>query len=298
MNRGKPKIGIIGGSGLYKLKGLSNAKLVSVSTPFGSPSDKILSANYKSLNVCFLPRHGSHHNVPPHKINYKANIFALKKLGITDIISVSAVGSLKKIHKPGDFILVNQYIDRTNSRQRSFFDDDLVVHASLANPVSENLAKIIYEARFNKQVLKLGGTYIVIEGPQFSTFSESILYKSWGCDVIGMTNMPEARLAREAEISYASISMVTDYDCWNESHNEVTVDQVLEVMSKNTTKAENLLISFFEKVIKIKTWDWNNPIYTNLDNAIVTNLKKVNKKTLKKLRPILSRFINDNKVAI
>ena len=292
MNK-KPLLAIIGGSGLYNLEGISKSQLTFPSTPYGKPSDKILVAKYKKLEILFLPRHGKNHNIPPHKINYRANIFALKKLGVTDIISVSAVGSLKKAHKPGDFILVDQFIDRTKVRERTFFEDNLVAHVSLANPISSELSKLIYNSRKkNNDRIKQGGVYICIEGPQFSSYAESKLFKSWGCDVIGMTNMPEAKLAREAEMGYASIAMVTDYDCWNKSHNEVTVEQVIKVMQSNTKKAHNLLISFFEKVLKLKSWNWKNPIYSNLDNAIITNLKNVNKKNLKSLEPLLKRYLS------
>ncbi len=298
MIKKKPILGIIGGSGLYKLKGLSNHNWTSVATPFGKPSDKILKAKYKNLEVMFLPRHGSNHSISPNKINYRANIFALKKLGVTDIISVSAVGSLKKVHKPGDFLLVDQFIDRTLNRERTFFNDDLVAHVSLANPISKKLAKLIYDSSNRKQRVKFGGTYIAIDGPQFSTYAESLLFKSWGCDVIGMTNMPEARLIREAEIGYASISMVTDFDCWHKSHSDVTVEQVLEVMLNNNNKAQTLLISFFDRISKLKMWDWKDPIYNNLNTSIITNINKVNKKTLKKLNPILKRFLHHKKTFI
>ena len=289
----KPLFAIIGGSGLYELNGVIKSKLIAPSTPYGKPSDKILVAKYKKLEIFFLPRHGKNHNIPPHKINYRANIFALKKLGVTDIISVSAVGSLKKAHKPGDFILVDQFIDRTIKRERTFFENNFVTHVSLANPTSSELSKLIYNSRKNnKERIKLGGTYICIEGPQFSSYAESTLFKSWNCDVIGMTNMPEARLAREAEMGYSSIAMVTDYDCWNRSHSNVTVEQIISVMQNNTTKAQNLLISFFEKILKLKSWNWENPIYTNLDSSVVTNLKNVNKKDLEKLKPLLKRYLN------
>ena len=292
MIKNKPIFGIIGGSGLYDIKNLRNYEWTSVSTPFGKPSDKILKAKFKGLEIFFLPRHGRNHNIPPNKVNFRANIFALKKLGVTDIISISAVGSLKNNHKPGDFILVDQYIDRTLNRDRTFFDDDMVVHVSLANPISKNLANLIFKTKDFKNKLKIGGTYIAIDGPQFSTYAESLLFKSWKCDVIGMTNMPEARLAREAEIRYVSISMVTDYDCWHRAHSNVTVEQVLKTMKSNTIKVQSLLISFFNNVSKLKSWNWEDDIYSNLDNAIVTNLAKVKKQTLKKLSPLLRRYIN------
>ena len=289
----KPIFGIIGGSGLYDLDGINISKLKHVKTPYGSPSDKIVVSKYKNLEILFLPRHGKKHTFPPHKINYRANIFALKKLGATDIISVSAVGSLKKIHKPGDFILVDQYIDRTINRERTFFDNDLVAHVSLAEPTSKELSKLIFKTKKNKNVrVKLGGTYICIEGPQFSSYAESVLFKKWNCDVIGMTNMPEARLAREAEMGYSSIAMVTDYDCWNKSHDQVTVEQVLSVMKDNTSKVKNLLISFLEKITEIKSWNWENPIYSNLDSALITNYKDVDKKILNKLSPVLKRYLS------
>ncbi len=298
MTKKKPTLAIIGGSGLYKLKALVDHNWSSITTPFGKPSDKILKAKYKSLEVFFLPRHGRNHTISPNKINYRANIFALKKLGVTDVISVSAVGSLKSNHKPGDFILVDQFIDRTLNRERTFFDDDMVTHVSLANPVSKELAKLIYDSQNNKKRLKLGGAYIAIDGPQFSTYAESILFRSWGCDVIGMTNMPEARLAREAEIGYASISMVTDYDCWHKGHSDVTVEQVIEVMTNNNKKVQILLTSFFDKVLSLKNWNWENSIYNNLDNSVITDVSKVNKKTLKKLNPILKRFLSHKKISI
>ncbi len=294
MIKKKPILGIIGGSGLYNLKGLNNSKLKSVPTPFGNPSDKILISKYKTLDVMFLPRHGVAHKIPPNKINYKANIYALKKIGVTDIISISAVGSLKAVHKPGDFVLINQYIDRTLNRERSFFDNELVAHVSLANPTSKDLSDLIYKSKNKDLKVKKGGTYIAIDGPQFSTYAESLLFKSWGCDVIGMTNMPEARLAREAEMGYASISMVTDYDCWNRSHADVTVDQVLEVMSNNTRKVQTLLINFFNKLLELESWNWSNTIYNNLDNSIITDFKKVNKKNIKRLKPILERYLIKN----
>ena len=219
----KPILGIIGGSGLYSLDGLKNTKLVNIKTPFGITSSKLHVSNYKGLQLVFLPRHGLKHTIPPHKINYRANIYALKKFGVTDIISVSAVGSLKNIHKPGDFILPDQFVDRTFNRVTTFFDEDCVAHVSLAKPTSTQLSKLIIKSLPKNMKMKRKGTYVAIEGPQFSTYAESILYKSWNCDVIGMTNMPEVRLAKEAEMVYASIDMVTDYDCWHKSESEVSV---------------------------------------------------------------------------
>ena len=285
----KPTLGIIGGSGLYELDGISKIKNNSVNTPFGKPSDKILSAKYNNIIIYFLPRHGKNHNIPPHKINYRANIYALKKLGVTDIISISAVGSLKNEHKPGQFILVDQFIDRTVSRINTFFDNSCVAHVSLANPVSSQLIDLILKSKLKDIKVKKGGTYVAIEGPQFSTYAESMLYKSWKCDVIGMTNMPEARLVREAEMGYASIAMVTDYDCWHKEHENVTVQQIISTMQKNTSGAKLLLKSIFNKLNKPVKWNWQEDAYNCLSKSIITNLKKVSKEDKKKLNLLLKK---------
>ena len=285
----KPVLGIIGGSGLYALDGLKNTKLINISTPFGLTSSKLNVSNYKKLKVVFLPRHGLNHTIPPHKINYKANIYALKKYGVTDIVSVSAVGSLKNIHKPGDFILPDQFIDRTFNRATTFFDEGCVAHVSLAKPTSSQLSSLISKSKHKNIKIKAKGTYVAIEGPQFSTYAESILYKSWNCDIIGMTNMPEVRLAREAEMGYVSIAMVTDYDCWHRNHDAVTVDQVLSIMHKNTDNVKKLIISLLENIEKVKLWNWTDKVYTCLDEAVLTQKKAINKKKLKELEPILKR---------
>ena len=285
----KPVIGIIGGSGLYDLDGLKKATIKKISTPFGFPSDQLIKTKFKGIEVVFLPRHGKNHSIPPHNINYKANIYALKKLGVTDIISISAVGSLKKIHKPGDFLLVDQFIDRTLNRPTTFFDGDCVAHVSLAYPVSKQLINLINSSRTCNINLKIGGVYIAIEGPQFSTYAESILYKSWKCDVIGMTNLPEVRLAREAEMGYCTIAMVTDYDCWHRGHEAVTVDKVIETMNKNTKKVRDLLKSVLDRLEKLKKWNWEDKVYRCLDEAIITRKENINPKLFKTLRPILKR---------
>ena len=285
----KPILGIIGGSGLYSLNGLKNTKLVNTKTPFGITSSKLHVSNYKGLKVVFLPRHGLKHTIPPHKINYRANIYALKKFGVTDIISVSAVGSLKSIHKPGDFILPDQFVDRTFNRVTTFFDEDCVAHISLAKPTSIQLSKLILKSLPKHMKIKRKGTYVAIEGPQFSTYAESMLYKSWNCDIIGMTNMPEVRLAREAEMGYVSIGMVTDYDCWHRNHDAVTVDQVIKIMHKNTNNVKTLLLSMLENLDKIKKWDWNDKIYSCLNEAVITSKDSISDKTMKKLKPILKR---------
>ncbi len=285
----KPKIGIIGGSGLYDLDQLQKPKWKKILTPFGKPSSEILETSFNEIKVLFLPRHGKNHTIPPHKINYKANIFAMKKLGVTDIISISAVGSLKNEHRPGDFVLVDQFIDRTFNRATTFFDEGCVAHVSLAQPISNQLINIILESKTPNIRVKKKGTYIAIEGPQFSTYAESLLYKSWNCDVIGMTNLPEARLAREAELGYATIAMVTDYDCWHKSHSAVTVEKILLTMKKNTKNVKVLLNSIFFNLSNSKSWNWKDTTYSCLDEALITQKNHMSRALLKKLKPILKR---------
>ncbi|MDX2309224.1 MAG: S-methyl-5'-thioadenosine phosphorylase [Hyphomicrobium sp.] len=236
-------LGIIGGSGLYDLPGLQNARWERIDTPWGMPSDQILFAEIDGLPIRFLPRHGRGHRNPPSAINYRANIDAMKRAGVTDLVSVSACGSLKEAYAPGHFVLVDQFIDRTFAREKSFFGPGLVAHVSVADPVSPLLADAIAAAAKAENVaMTRGGTYLVMEGPQFSTRAESNLYRSWNCDVIGMTNMPEAKLAREAELCYATVAMVTDYDCWHDDHAAVDVASVIAVMKSNTEKAQRLIL--------------------------------------------------------
>ncbi|WP_297489775.1 S-methyl-5'-thioadenosine phosphorylase [Acidocella sp.] len=238
----QPVIGVIGGSGLYNIEGLTDTKWVKVETPWGEPSDEFLTGMFGGLKVVFLPRHGRGHRLSPSSLNYRANIDAMKRLGVTDILSMSAVGSLKEELPPGHFVIVDQFIDRSFAREKSFFGPGMVAHVSMAHPTCPRLGDAL-EASL--KVLGLphtrGGTYLVMEGPQFSTLAESNLYRSWGCAVIGMTNMPEAKLAREAEIDYASVAMVTDYDCWHEDHDAVTVDQVIKVLLSNAEHARGLV---------------------------------------------------------
>ena len=235
-------LGIVGGSGFYNLPGLANARWEHVESPFGKPSDDILFAELDGLPVRFMPRHGRGHKVPPSAINYRANIDALKRAGVTDLVSVSACGSLKAEYAPGHFVLVDQFIDRTFAREKSFFGPGLVAHVSVADPVCPLLVDALQAAAAAEGIAHTrGGTYLVMEGPQFSTRAESNLYRSWGCDVIGMTNMPEAKLAREAEICYATVAMVTDYDCWHDDHAAVDVASIIAVMHSNTEKAQRLV---------------------------------------------------------
>ena len=238
----KAILGIIGGSGLYDLPGLSNARSERVASPWGEPSDELKFGTIGSTDIVFLPRHGKGHVVSPTDINYRANIDALKRVGVTDLVSVSACGSLKEEYAPGHFVLVDQFIDRTFARPKSFFGKGCVAHVSMADPISPLLsARIAAAAEAEGIGYTKGGTYMVMEGPQFSTRAESNLYRSWGCSVIGMTNMPEAKLAREAEISYATIAMVTDYDCWHEDHDVVDVAAVIKVVMDNAAKAQRLV---------------------------------------------------------
>ena len=238
----KSILGIIGGSGFYNLPGLENARWEKVMTPWGAPSDDILFAEFEGLPIRFLPRHGRGHPVPPTAINYRANIDALKRSGVTDLVSISACGSLREDLAPGHFVLVDQFVDRTFAREKSFFGPGLVAHVSVADPVSPLLVDAVEKAAQAEGLLYTrGGTYLVMEGPQFSTRAESNLYRSWGMDVIGMTNMPEAKLAREAEICYATVAMVTDYDCWHDEHAAVDVASIVAIMKGNTEKAQRLV---------------------------------------------------------
>lgn len=235
-------LGIVGGSGFYQLPGLEKARWETVKSPWGEPSDDVLFAELEGLPVRFLPRHGRGHKISPTGINYRANIDVLKRAGVTDLVSVSACGSLKKKYEPGHFVFPDQFIDRTFAREKSFFGTGCVAHVSVADPVSPGLVKAVRHAAKAETIEHHdGGTYLAMEGPQFSTRAESLLYRSWGCDVIGMTNMPEAKLAREAEICYATIAMVTDYDCWHEEHASVDIAAILEVMKGNTEKAQRLV---------------------------------------------------------
>lgn len=234
----KAEIGIIGGSGLYAMPGLSAVHEEQVATPFGDPSEVFVLGELEGRKVAFLSRHGRGHRILPSELNFRANIYAMKKLGVERIVSVSAVGSLKEEHKPTDFVVPDQFIDRTIRRISTFFGDGLVAHVAFGDPVCATVGKAIVEGCAREGVVgKAGGTYVCMEGPQFSTRAESNLYRSWGADVIGMTNLQEAKLAREAEICYATVAMVTDYDCWREGHDDVTVEQIVAVLNQNAANA-------------------------------------------------------------
>ena len=287
----KNKLAIIGGSGLYDIDEFKERELLKLETPWGKPSDEILKIKYNDKEIFFLPRHGRGHVISPSKINFRANIDALKQLGITDIVSVSAVGSLKENLPPGMFVIVDQFIDRTFARSKSFFDDEIVAHVSMAHPTSNGLMNSCEEALKQESIeFQRGGTYIVMEGPQFSTLAESNLYRSWNADVIGMTNMPEAKLAREAEIRYASVSMVTDFDCWHPDHENVDVQQVIKVLLGNAEKAKKMIkniINNFENHI-----DPKDPTNNCLDVAIITAPEKRTQKTINKLKTVAGRVLN------
>ena len=286
----KRKLGIIGGSGLYKMDGFKKTKWKKVNTSWGKPSDEILIAKLGKEEICFIPRHSRGHKINPTNINFRANIDALKQLDVTDIISVSAVGSLKENLEPGKFVIVDQFIDRTFSRAKTFFDDEIVAHISMAKPTSPGLSDCC-ETALKKLNIKnqKGGTYVVMEGPQFSTLAESNLYRSWNADVIGMTNMPEAKLAREAEIRYCTVAMVTDYDCWHPDHDEVDVSMVIQTLQKNASNAQNMI----KEVIKtFKNFSVKkDPANDCLDVAIITNPKLRSQKTIKKLKNIAGRVL-------
>ena len=290
----KRKLGIIGGSGLYKMDGFEKNKWKKIRTSWGKPSDDILVAKLDQEEICFLPRHSRGHKVNPTNINFRANIDAMKQLGVTDIISVSAVGSLKENLEPGKFVIVDQFVDRTFSRIKTFFDEEIVAHVSMAKPTSSGLANCC-EAALKKLNIshQVGGTYVVMEGPQFSTLAESNLYRSWEADVIGMTNMPEAKLAREAEIRYCTVAMVTDYDCWHPDHDEVDVNMVIQTLMKNAANAQNMI----KEIIKtFKEYSVEkDPANNCLDVAIITDPKSRTKKTIKKLQNIAGRVLNIKK---
>ena len=265
-----PVIGVIGGSGVYDIAGLADTRWVEVNSPFGTPSDHLLLGQLDGQPVVFLPRHGRGHRVPPSELNFRANIDVLKRAGCTEILSVSAVGSLKEGLVPGNFVIVDQFIDRTFARHKSFFGTGLVAHVGMADPVCGRLGDALEDAAKESGVSATrGGTYLVIEGPQFSTRAESELYRSWDCDVIGMTNMPEAKLAREAEMCYATVAMVTDYDCWHPHHDDVTVESVIKVLIENAERARTLVKAVVPKLAG-RTESCRQGCHTALETAIIT----------------------------
>ncbi len=284
------KIGIIGGSGLYQIEGIKKVKEVSVVTPFGKPSDKFIVGELEGKEVVFLPRHGRGHRINPSEINYRANIYALKKLNVDRIISVTACGSLRKDFKPLDFVLPDQFVDRTNqARAMTFFEKGIVAHLSFADPVCGVLRQVI-----NKEIQNLGfnvhfgGTYLNMEGPAFSTRAESNLYRSWGMDLIGMTNMSEAKLAREAEMCFVTLAAITDYDCWYKSEETVTLEMVMQNLAKNVDNSKKII----KQVIKAMPDEASCDCGSALANAIVTDRKLIPEKVKKDLKPIIGKYVS------
>lgn len=285
------RIGIIGGSGVYDIEGLTNTRWAKVDSDFGSPSDELLFGELDGQQLVFLPRHGRGHKLSPSEINYRANIDALKKSGVTDLISVSAVGSLKENLSPGTFVIVDQFIDRTFARNKSFFSDGCVAHVSMAHPVCNRLGNHLMQGALNSGInVVRNGTYLVMEGPQFSTLAESNLYRSWGCDVIGMTNMPEAKLAREAEICYATVAMVTDYDCWHPEHDNVTVDQIIKVLLANAGNAKSLIKNSLSGLASDQRAS-QCACKKALENAVITSADARSAAAIKRLSTVASRVI-------
>ncbi len=281
-------VGVIGGSGLYDIEGLSNVREVSLSTPFGAPSDAFVTGDLDGQAMAFLPRHGRGHRIAPSEINFRANIWGLKKLGVTRILSVSAVGSMREHIVPGDFVIVDQFIDRTRHRADTFFGGGVVAHVMFADPVCAQVRKALL-AGAAKLKLKAhdGGTYLNMEGPQFSTRAESKLYRSWNVDVIGMTNIQEAKLAREAELCYATVAMATDYDCWHEGHDDVTVEAVVAVMHKNVGNARALVRAATALLPKDRTCACSSA----LKYAIMTDKKRIEPDARAKLDLLIGKYL-------
>jgi 5'-methylthioadenosine phosphorylase len=290
---GLASIGIIGGSGVYDIAGLENKHWEKIASLFGEPSDELLFGELNGLKLAFLPRHGRGHKIPPSEINFRANIDVLKRAGVSDVISVSAVGSLREHLPPGTFVIVDQFIDRTFARNKSFFGTGLVAHVSMAHPVCSRLGDHIEEAAKEAGINALrGGTYLVMEGPQFSSLAESELYRSWGCDVIGMTNMPEAKLAREAELCYATVAMVTDYDCWHPDHDDVTVDQIIKVLLGNADKAKTLVKHAVPRIgTDAKASECS--CRSSLQYALITPPEARAEEMKKKLQAVAGRVLKD-----
>jgi len=285
------RIGIIGGSGLYGIEKVEVLDRLDMDTPYGQPSSQLILARIGGHEAIFLPRHGLGHAIPPHRINYRANIYAMKLAGVSRIISISAVGSLQEKIRPGDFVLVDQFVDRTSGRASTFFDGPVVAHVSMADPACASLRALLAEACRDAGIAAHnGGTYLAMQGPQFSSRAESRLYRDWGMDVIGMTNMPEAKLAREAEICYATVAMSTDYDCWHEEEDDVSVSNVLEIMRDNVVRAQRMLSAFFEmdEYIHICKED----CHSALEHAVISDLGHLDDQALRPVHALVGRLLS------
>lgn len=281
-------LGVIGGSGVYELEGLEDVRWVKVDTPFGPPSDELMVGRLAGKTLVFLPRHGRGHRVSPSELNARANVFALKTLGVSRIVSVSAVGSMREDIRPGDIVVCDQFFDRTRGRPSTFFQGGIVAHVHFADPVCPDLSRLLYESGLEIGAsMHRGGTYLVMEGPQFSTRAESRIYRQWGVDVIGMTNLPEAKLAREAEICYATLALATDYDCWHETEEDVSIDAVLDVIRKNVSTARSILRRVVDKVDSRRTCSCSRA----LENAIVTDPDQIPENLKRDLAPLVGRYL-------
>ncbi len=290
-----PVIGVIGGSGIYEIEGLENARWRKVASPFGAPSDALLEGTFGGVKMVFLPRHGRGHRLPPSAVNYRANIDAMKRLGVTEIVSVSACGSLKDTLAPGTFVIADQFIDRTFARDKSFFGPGLVAHVGFGHPTCPRLGDAVEAAARDLGIpCQRGGVYLAMEGPQFSTLAESELYRSWGCDVIGMTNMPEAKLAREAEICYATVAMVTDYDCWHPDHDHVSVEAIVSVLLANADKGRALVKEVAPRLAG-RARSCPAGCHTALAHAVITAPKARDPKMVARLAAVAGRVLGKKK---
>jgi 5'-methylthioadenosine phosphorylase len=284
----RAEVGIIGGTGLYEMEGFTDVHEVEVETPFGPPSDSLMVGSLEGQRVAFLPRHGRGHRILPHELNFRANVFAMKKLGVSWILSVSAVGSLKERYAPLHVVVPDQFIDRTRQRKSTFFGRGLVAHVAFAHPLCPNLSQVMVEACAEAGATHhVGGTYVCMEGPQFSTLAESELYRSWGADLIGMTNLQEAKLAREAEICYATLAMVTDYDCWHPDHDAVTAEQILAILGKNAETARKVLRGSVRRLPIPRECECASA----LRYALVTPPELVPEEVRRELEPIVGRYM-------
>lgn len=289
----KPVIGVLGGSGLYAIDGLKNTQWVKVNSPWGEPSDELFTGDLDGVRVVFLPRHGRGHKLTPTDLNYRANIDILKRAGVTDIVSLSATGSFREALPPGSFVVIDQFIDRTFARAKSFFGPGMVAHVSMAHPVCGRLGDHLEaSARALDIRVSRGGTYLAMEGPQFSTYAESMLYRSWGCDVIGMTNMPEAKLAREAEICYATVAMVTDFDCWHPDHDHVEVADIIRVLGQNADNARELVKKVVPEIAARRPHVCGKGCDRALEYALITAPEARDPRLLAKLDAVAGRVLN------